>query len=87
MDCPDSQLVHLADAENRISPEEYVAMHVGFRLAELHRSDTETQRVGRARSPLRAGLVGRTRFPRFESGFPPPYGRGYAHLQRCSGGL
>jgi len=87
MDCPDSQLVHLADAENRISPEEYVAMHVGFRLAELHRSDTETQRVGRARSPLHAGVGRAGPAFGFESGFPRPYGRGYAHLQCCSGGL
>jgi len=29
-------------------------MHVGFSAADLHHRDTETQRVGRARSPLRA---------------------------------
>ena len=47
----------------------------------------KAQRVGRARSPLRAGAARTDPAYRLESGFPRPYGRGYAHLQCCSGGL
>ena len=38
------------------------------------------QRVGRARSPLRAGVARADPVFRLESGFPRPYGRGYAQL-------
>jgi len=37
----------------------------------------EAQRVGRARSPLRAGVGCADPASGFESGFPRPYGRGY----------
>jgi len=41
MDRADSQLARLTNADNRISPEDHVALHVGFRMAELHRKDAK----------------------------------------------
>ena len=35
------QLAHLTEADNWISPEEHVALHLGFSVVELHRTDTE----------------------------------------------
>jgi len=43
----------------------------------------EAQRIGRARSPLRAGVGRADPASRFESGFPRPYGRGYGAERRA----
>lgn len=43
MGCANAQLAHLPDADNRISPEEHVALQVGFGVPELHRKDSVAQ--------------------------------------------
>ena len=41
MDCTELQSVRLANADNRISPEQHVALHFGFSVTELHRGDAD----------------------------------------------
>jgi len=51
MDCANLQLAHLADADNRIAPEEYGSLHAGFSVAVLHRRLAEL-RCGARLLPL-----------------------------------
>jgi len=45
MDCANLQLAYLADADNRIAPEEYGSLHAGFSVAVLHRRLAELTRI------------------------------------------
>jgi len=72
----------LHDAEVVNQPNRKRCWSTALQKLLLQSFTVETQRVGRARSPLRAGVARADPGFRFESGFPRPYGRGYEALVR-----
>ena len=68
--------------KSSLQPNQKRCWSTALQKLRLQSFTVEAQRVGRARSPLRAGAARTGPAYRFESCFPRPYGRGYEALVR-----